>query len=174
MAPESMGVGRREGASGRAGRGSRPGKVIVQTFNPDHYAIEAAARGGAQAFYRQEIAYRREASYPPFSRLVNLVTTAASEEHADYAAGALAGVLRSVISPEDGEVLGPAPAALSRIKGRYRFHLTIKTPSLEGIAGRLEEALDAYDSIRTSYCREEGISKEDISLAVDVDPVTLL
>jgi primosomal protein N' (replication factor Y) len=160
--------------SGRAGRGARPGKVIVQTYNPDHYAVEAAVRGGAKSFYRQEIAYRREASYPPFSRLVNLVTTASREEHAGYAADALERLLRSALKPEDGEVLGPAPAPLSRIKGKYRFHVTIKTPHLEGITGRLEEALDAYDSIRTSYCRAEGIAKEDISLAVDVDPVTLL
>ena len=160
--------------SGRAGRGARPGKVIVQTFCPDHYAIEAAARDGAQAFYRKEIAYRREASYPPFSRLVNLVTTASAEEHARCAAEALEDILRPGIRPEEGELLGPAPAPLSRLKGKYRYHLTIKSPVLDKLSGRLEEALAAYESFRTSYCRKKGIAREDISLAVDVDPVTLL
>jgi primosomal protein N' (replication factor Y) len=160
--------------SGRAGRGARPGKVIVQTFNPDHYAVAAAARDGAKAFYRQEMEYRREASYPPFSRLVNLVTTASAEEHARAAAVALKDILRPGIEPGEGEIMGPAPAPLARLKGKYRYHLAVKSPSLHTLSGRLEEALSAYESFRASYCREEGIAREDISLAVDVDPVTML
>jgi primosomal protein N' (replication factor Y) len=76
--------------------------------------------------------------------------------------------------PGDGEVLGPAPAPLSRLKGKYRYHLTIKAPALEKVAGTLEESLAAYEAFRNSYCRREQIAREDISLAVDVDPVSLL
>ena len=160
--------------SGRAGRGDRPGKVIVQTFNPDHYAIAAAVRGDASAFYRQETAYRREALYPPFCRLVNLVVTAPDEVHARDAAGGLGELLRSALRPGDGEVLGPAPAPLSRLKGRHRYHLLVKTAALEKAAAGIEESLLAYEAFRSSYCRREQIAREDISLAVDVDPVTLL
>jgi primosomal protein N' (replication factor Y) len=160
--------------SGRAGRGSRPGRVIIQTFNPDHYAIEAAVRGDVEAFYRREITFRREASYPPFRDLVNLVITATVEEHARAAASGLGEILRPAIGPGDGEVLGPAPAPLSRLKGKYRYHITVKTIKLEKVTRKLEEALDTYERFRTSYCRAERIAREDISLAVDVDPVTLL
>jgi primosomal protein N' (replication factor Y) len=103
-----------------------------------------------------------------------MVLTSRGEAHAHSAAGALAEILHAVIKPEDGELLGPAPAPLSRIKGRYRYHLTLKAPSLERVARRIEEALIAYDAFRDSYCRQEGISREDISLTVDVDPVSLL
>ncbi len=160
--------------SGRAGRGALPGKVIVQTFNPDHYAVEAAVRGDARAFYRQETAFRREALYPPFCRLVNLVITAPVEEHARAAAAGLGDILRAGLLPGDGEVLGPAPAPLSRLKGKYRYHLTIKAPTLEKVADTLEGSLAAYEAFRNSYCRREQIAREDISLAVDVDPVSLL
>ena len=160
--------------SGRAGRGMRPGKVIVQTFCPDHYAIKAAVRGDARLFYRQELAYRREAFYPPFCRLVNLVLTAAAEEHARAAASGLEDILRSRLQPGDGELLGPAPAPFPRLKGKYRYHLTLKLPDLGRVADRLDGALAAYESLRASYCRRERIPKEELSLAVDVDPVTLL
>jgi primosomal protein N' (replication factor Y) len=160
--------------SGRAGRGTLPGRVIVQTFNPDHYAIEAAVRGDASAFYRQETAYRREALYPPFCRLINLVITAPVEEHARSAARGLGELLRSELRPADGEVLGPAPAPLSRLKGRYRYHLLVKTTAMDKAAAGLEGSLHAYEAFRNSYCRRERIAREDISLAVDVDPVTLL
>jgi primosomal protein N' (replication factor Y) (superfamily II helicase) len=160
--------------SGRAGRGDRPGKVIVQTFNPDHYAIAAAIRADASAFYRQETAYRREALYPPFCRLVNLVITAPDEGHARDAADGLGELLRSGLRPSDGEILGPAPAPLSRLKGRYRYHLVVKTTAPDKAAASLEGALLAYEKYRSSYCRREHISREEISLAVDVDPVTLL
>ncbi|MEW6554023.1 MAG: primosomal protein N' [Actinomycetota bacterium] len=160
--------------SGRAGRGDLPGRVIVQTFNPDHYAVAAAVRGDASAFYRQETAYRREALYPPFCRLVNLVVSAPEEGYARDAAGGLGELLRQSLRPTDAQVLGPAPAPLARLKGRYRYHLVVKTTAPERAAGGLEGSLLAYEKFRASYCRCENISRESISLAVDVDPVTLL
>lgn len=160
--------------SGRAGRGTLPGRVIVQTFNPEHYAIRSAVRGDAEAFYRQETAFRREAFYPPFSRLVNLVISSEREEHARAAAEGLGEIMRPLIRPHEGELLGPAPAPLAKLKGRYRYHLTLKTAFLEKLAGRLREALSSYEAFRRSYCRRERIAREDIALAVDVDPVTLL
>jgi primosomal protein N' (replication factor Y) len=160
--------------SGRAGRGARPGKVIVQTYSPDHYAIASALRGDDSSFYRTELSFRREAGYPPFRSLINIVLTSRGEVHAHNAATALCELLRPAIKPEDGEILGPAPAPLSRIKGRYRYHLTLKTPSLDRVARQVEEGLASYEVFRDSYSRQERIPKEDISLTVDVDPVNLL
>lgn len=160
--------------SGRAGRGARPGKVIVQTYSPDHYAIASALRGDDRSFYRTELSHRRDAGYPPFRRLVNMVLSSEKEAHSRSAAGALAELLQPAVKAGKAELLGPAPAPLSRIKGRYRYHLTLKAPSLEGVAQRVEEALTAYEAFRASYCRREQIPKETISLIVDVDPVTLL
>jgi primosomal protein N' (replication factor Y) len=160
--------------SGRAGRGARPGKVIFQTYSPDHYAIEAAVRGDARAFYRQEIAYRREANYPPFRSLVNLIIASGREEHARAASAGLEEILRPVIERGKGELLGPAPAPFTRLKGKYRYHMVVKTASLQRVADELREALPRYESFRTAYCRRERIPREEISLTVDVDPTTLL
>jgi primosomal protein N' (replication factor Y) (superfamily II helicase) len=160
--------------SGRAGRGIRPGRVIFQTYSPDHYAIEAAVRSDARTFYQREIAFRREANYPPFCHLINLVIAAGGEDHARAAATGMGEILQSKLNPGKGELLGPAPAPFSRLKGKYRYHLIVKAPSLERVAGSLEESLSTYEIFRTSYCRQERLAKEEISLIVDVDPVSLL
>jgi primosomal protein N' (replication factor Y) len=160
--------------SGRAGRGKRPGKVIIQTYYPDHYAVEAAVSGDSLGFYRREISFRREANYPPFCRLINLVLTASQENHARSAAAGLGEILREAIRPEWGELLGPAPAPLSRLKGKYRYHLTVKASSQRGTGDGLAESLSAFESFKVSYCRREGVARDEISLIVDVDPVSLL
>ena len=160
--------------SGRAGRGSIPGRVIIQTYSPDHYAIRAAVDGDQEAFYRRELSFRREAGYPPFSRLVNLVVASGEETLARNAAAALADTLDGRAKRRGAVLLGPAPAPISRLKGRYRFHLTLKAPSLEGWEEELRGALDSFESIRKSLCRREGAGAQEISLAMDVDPVTML
>ncbi|MBC7248587.1 MAG: primosomal protein N' [Actinobacteria bacterium] len=160
--------------SGRAGRGRSPGRVIVQTFSPHHYAVRAAVEGDQEAFYRRELSFRREAWYPPFSRLVNLVVTAAEESLARDAAGVLAQSLGESARRRGAALLGPAPAPLSRLKGRYRFHLTLKAPSLEGWEEELQNVFISFASARKSLCRRLGVAEREVSLAVDVDPVTLL
>jgi primosomal protein N' (replication factor Y) len=158
--------------SGRAGRGDRPGKVIIQTYNPDHYAVQAASRGDYGDFYRREISFRRDAGYPPFRRLVNLVTTSSREDHVEAASEKLGAIVREKLETE--EVLGPAPCPLSRVKGRYRYHLLVKTSSLRETLPRLEEALLEYDKFKSSYLRRTGLRADELSLAVDVDPSSLL
>ncbi len=160
--------------SGRAGRGSRHGRVIVQTFNPDHYAIRAAVAGDEAAFYRREIELRRDADYPPFCSLVNLVITGKNEEDCINISEWMGVLLKEKLPADTGiAVLGPAPAPLSRLKGRYRYHLTLKSPVPQSLDG-LNDCLISYESFRTSYCRKKGMAKEDISLIVDVDPVNML
>jgi primosomal protein N' (replication factor Y) len=119
--------------AGRAGRGQAGGKVIIQTFAPDHYAIRAAARHDYGSFYEQEIAYRKELRNPPFARLARMVfvhtNDAACQREAEkmkkrlldeMAAKGVAGI----------DIIGPAPAFIRRLRGRYRWHLILRGEGL--------------------------------------------
>ena len=118
--------------AGRAGRGPGEGKVIVQTFQPDHYAVQAAAAQDYQAFYAQEIAHRRRRGNPPFSRLVRLLfahtNRAACEEEAQRLAAELRRQQREW-GATDVEVLGAMPAYPPRLRGRYRWHIALRGAS---------------------------------------------
>ncbi len=114
--------------AGRAGRGPRGGRVIVQTRNPDHYALTTAARHDTEAFLRAELAQRVSPAYPPTVALVNLVISGEEELAVADAAGEVAhwctGLVQAQRLPID--VLGPAPCALARIKGRWRWHVALR------------------------------------------------
>jgi primosomal protein N' (replication factor Y) len=111
--------------AGRAGRGQHPGEVIIQTFSPDHYAIQAAVHQDYEAFYQQEILFRKELKYPPFSRFANLICADVNERKAESRAHALAAALERV-PPKEIEIIGPAPAPLSRLKNQFRFHVALR------------------------------------------------
>ena len=142
--------------AGRAGRGPLGGRVIVQTFNPQHYAIVAAAHHDYEAFYRQETTYRRRHGYPPFSDIARLVYSHTSFAYAQREAQRMSRLLRRELdsrgAPET-EILGPTPCYVPRIRGRYRWQILLRTPDPTGYL-------------------------EDIPIpdrwAVDIDPVTLL
>ncbi|MGH9593695.1 MAG: replication restart helicase PriA, partial [Bryobacteraceae bacterium] len=101
-------------AAGRAGRGETPGIVLIQTVNPDHYAILCAAAQDYEKFYRKEIEFRRLMHYPPFGALANVIIRATSDEDALSRSAALGRMLNP--APEGVRVLGPAPAAVARLK----------------------------------------------------------
>ena len=146
--------------SGRAGRGDRPGEVVVQSFSPEHYAIRSAVRQDYLGFYGQEIAYRRELGYPPFSRLVNIVSSDPIDDTARERLERVADILRSK-ALTGLEVVGPAPAPLSRLRGLYRWHLIVR-----GDQGADPRA-----------CLREMIHGREVSgpgLSIDVDPVAML
>ncbi len=113
--------------AGRAGRADRPGRVVVQTFVPDHYALAPVGSHDYESFYRQEIEHREALGYPPFAGLARVVVHAEEEAEARDAAETLARAARKEI-PDGGqiELLGPAPAPLAKLRGRYRFMLLIK------------------------------------------------
>lgn len=147
--------------AGRAGRGDRPGEVIVQTFNPEHYAVTAARDQDFAAFFRQEIDFRRELGYPPFGTLVNVLSTDAdagvAEERARRAAAAIA---RAVRREEWAvEVLGPAPAPLARIKRRFRWQTVVRGPDDASVQAAVRAGVEALPA------------SDRAALAVDVDPV---
>jgi primosomal protein N' (replication factor Y) len=116
--------------SGRAGRSSLPSKVVVQTYTPDHYAIQAARLHDYHGFYEQETAFRRSARYPPFARLVRFVYASEHEWQCKESAENLRAILGKAIAQEGiagAEVIGPAPCFVARIKDRYFWQLIVRS-----------------------------------------------
>ena len=152
-------------ASGRSGRGEKNGEVIVQTYLPQHYSIQAAAQQDYLAFYRQEIEARRELNYPPLSHLVNVVVSADEEGEAAARAQRISEELRRLAPAHAGEgaveVLGPAPAPLAKLRGKHRWHLLVRGKRAE-VHRLVKDALMAI--------AEWGKP----GLVVDVDPVSLM
>ena len=116
--------------AGRAGRGILGGRVIVQTYTPEHYAIRAAARHDYTAFYRQEMAYRRQLGYPPFNRLAKVVAVDESPRRCREAAEAAAAMLRERIAERGDDVglIGPVPCFFVRHRGRTRWQVVVRAP----------------------------------------------
>ncbi|NTV65850.1 MAG: primosomal protein N', partial [Oscillochloris sp.] len=120
--------------AGRAGRRSAGAQVIIQTYTPEHYALQAAQEHDFRAFFTQEIAYRRELSYPPFGRLVRLIYSSASEGACKDEAEQLAARMHKAIASQQREgwgLIGPAPAFFQRQRGRWRWHLILKIPAAQ-------------------------------------------
>jgi primosomal protein N' (replication factor Y) len=119
--------------AGRAGRGSAGGRVIIQTFTPDHYAVRAAARHDYLAFYEEELGYRRELRNPPFGKLARLVfghvNDAACRRETERMKDLLEGEMART-GTAGIEVIGPAPVFLHRLRGKYRRHLILRGEGL--------------------------------------------
>ena len=144
--------------AGRAGRHGARGEVIVQTYNPEHYAVRAALRQDYGAFYAREIELRRELFYPPFSRLVKLLFHDPNRERAWGEANAFVTAFRSAFAAEQGcMAIGPSPALIERERGRYRFVVLIKTAALADV----QEYLRAHDI----HLRDD--------VAIDIDPTAI-
>lgn len=126
--------------AGRAGRGPAGGKVIIQTYSPEHYAIQAAARHDYQGFYSKEMAYRRELHNPPFSRLARLIITHTNEQHCQEDAERMKQVLlaeKDVRGLADLTLIGPAPAFIHRLRGKFRWQLILRTNNPSGILSEI-------------------------------------
>ncbi|MFQ5662929.1 MAG: primosomal protein N' [Terriglobia bacterium] len=149
--------------AGRAGRGVRPGQVLVQTYYPDHYAIRFGAQQNYEGFYEQELRFRRLLHYPPFTALANLVVRARPLDAAVRATRQLQEFFDRNRVPSL-RVLGPAPAPLARLKKEYRFQFLLKSPDRRALQERLRAVV--------AYARRKEIPAG--TLVVDVDPLTLL
>jgi primosomal protein N' len=117
--------------AGRAGRGLLGGQVVLQTYQPDHYIIQAAARHDYEGFYQQEIAYRRELGYPPFRKLARMVFRYNSDLQAQSEAERAANLLRTRLEKlrmSGTEIIGPAPCFFHRVNNVYRWHLLLRGP----------------------------------------------
>ena len=115
-------------AIGRAGRGDRPGRAFLQTYQPDHPAILAAASGDAAAFYDHELALRERFGSPPFGRVVKLTVGLTDRDAAEREAAAMAGRLRALAAERESgvSVAGPAPAYIARRADRWRFNIVLR------------------------------------------------
>jgi primosomal protein N' (replication factor Y) len=146
--------------TGRAGRGEKPGRALVQTWQPDHPVIAALISGDAERFYEEETRVREMAGLPPFGRLASLIVSAAEREAAEAHARAMA----LVAEPPPGvTVLGPAEAPLALIRGRYRFRLLVKT----------EREVDLQAYLRGWMARCPKI-RGNTRVSIDVDPQSFL
>ncbi|HEY7220823.1 MAG TPA: primosomal protein N', partial [Candidatus Binatia bacterium] len=153
--------------AGRAGRGEHPGRMIVQTYAPDHYAIQHLVRHDYKGFFEAESAFRRALNYPPFSRLVNLRIDGPRLAEVEKKARTLASRLRESQTRDaqlrdQVEVLGPAPAPIEKLRNRYRWQLLLRSKrssALLELARQARQFLPASRSLR---------------LHIDVDPYSML
>jgi primosomal protein N' (replication factor Y) len=149
--------------SGRAGRGDLPGNVLVQSYYPEHYAIQCAATHDYRAFVKKEMQYRKWMHYPPYGVLANIIIQSPRLEEAAGWATSL-GKCFAGMTLEHVRVLGPASAPIVRIKRIYRFHLLLKATQRQALARTLRAGL--------AKAEEMGIPRRN--LIVDVDAVNLM
>jgi len=150
--------------AGRAGRADKPGTVLMQTYNPSHPAIVAASHHDYAQFYTYELANRRRNLYPPFTRLINLTIAHEDAAHCQEVADRLAGHLAQLgLEEKRGrrQYVGPAPAPLHKLRGRYRYHLLLKGPDVGDLRSSVLAALDRLE-------------EDAAAVTVDVDPLDMM
>ncbi|MBI3682143.1 MAG: primosomal protein N' [Acidobacteria bacterium] len=148
--------------AGRAGRGDVPGQVIIQTINPDHYAIRFAAAQDYEQFYQKELQFRRMMRYPPFSALANVMVRSRNQQQAIDMSAQIGGFFGPV--EQEVKVLGPAEAPIPRLKSEYRYQLLLKAASRR----KLNELL------RSLHAWAGEKRWPATALVIDVDPLSLL
>lgn len=144
--------------SGRAGRGEIPGKVVIQTRQPDHYAVRAALESHDAHFAERELEFRRGAGYPPFARLIEIVTEDRNRGRALDTIQGIAGRLRNHPASQHLRLMGPKPPPLERLAGRWRFQVLIASPNAALMREVVAAALPRSSATR---------------VLVDVDPCQL-
>lgn len=156
--------------AGRAGRGEIPGRVILQTYNPDHFSILSATEQDFKKFYNQEIGFRQTLNYPPFSRMVQLKISGKDEEKTRQQALGI-GNLCNVLLKNDTqlkrsiEVLGPIEAPLPRIAGRYRWQILLKSRKVKPLHRLMH---------RLWFENKAKISRRGVKVVVDIDPYFMM
>ncbi len=148
--------------AGRSGRGDTPGKVIIQTYQPDHYSIENSSEQNYKNFYSKEISYRKSFMYPPYSKIIRLIKHDINNSSCERDAFSLFKLLKSQQSEwglHDTDILGPTPAFPSRIKGHYRWQILLR-------GNRPESLLDTIEFRELPHSMK--ISKD---WSVDVNPL---
>jgi primosomal protein N' (replication factor Y) len=148
--------------AGRAGRGNVPGIVLIQTINPDHYAVRMAAAQDYLAFYQKELHFRRMMHYPPFSAMANVLVRAEKQEIAMRMSAELGMLLMP--PPEQLKIMGPAEAPVPRLKNEFRYQFLVKAVSRKA----LNELLQRIRAFALEH--KWGAT----ALVIDVDPLTLM
>jgi len=146
--------------AGRAGRGDRPGEVILQTFDPSHPALRCAAEHDFESFFDLESKERRELRYPPYGHLIEIEVRGAKQERVIEAADSIRRALFPIARGLEVELLGPAPKPISRIQSKERWHLLVRCGSRRAIQRFLQNALPVLKTAKVS----------GVQIAIDVDP----
>lgn len=149
-------------AAGRAGRGDMPGRVIVQTLNPDHYAIRFAAGQDYEGFYKKELEFRKWLRYPPFAAFANVLIRAEQQEEALRMSTQLGMVVNP--PPPGVRVMGPAEAPMLRLKKEFRYQILLK-------AAKRSLLREVVAEIRQFALKEKW---KTTALVIDVDPISLM
>jgi len=149
--------------AGRAGRGEFPGRVIVQTLRPEHYAIQLARQHDYQSLYEKEMEIRANPKFPPYLRMVNIRISGGKEGQVQASAMQVATLCRQS-AHKKVEVLGPAPSPIDRIRDRYRWQILLKGENGSMLHQICSEILEQY----------QKLTKGDIRISIDVDPETMM
>jgi primosomal protein N' (replication factor Y) len=149
--------------AGRAGRGPTPGRVVVQTYLPDHYAIRPVVDHDYETFYRTELRERAALGYPPTGELAHAVVSGAEADEAEAGARRLAREIAEPSAAAGVEVLGPAPAPLARLRGRHRFQILLKGRDRDAVHAAAARLLDAAARL-----------PRGLRVTVDVAPVNMM
>jgi primosomal protein N' (replication factor Y) (superfamily II helicase) len=153
--------------AGRSGRGEKKGRVIVQTYNPEHYSIQDASRHDYLSFYEKEIVFRRDVEYPPFVRLVKIGLSSSDYKALELGAARVKKIALKELEKNDTlkgeiEILGPAPSPLEKLKGEFRWQILIKSKSLE--------SQNSYVNILSQALKSSFKQAENFSWHADIDP----
>jgi primosomal protein N' (replication factor Y) len=150
--------------AGRTGRGEKGGRVLVQTFSPDHPAIRAAVRHDYAAFAAQELPLREMLHYPPFAAMIRLVIRGPAEAVAKEFAQRLGQSISAALEAQQAQarLLGPAPAPTPRVKGKYRFQIQIQGPDGDKLRAAVRQA------------ETEVLAPADVEWIADVDPINMM
>ncbi len=149
--------------AGRAGRGEFPGRVIVQTLRPEHYAIQLARQHDYQSLYEKEMEIRTNPKFPPYLRMINIRISGSKEGQVQNSAMQVA-VLCCKSSRNNAEVLGPAPSPIDRIRDRYRWQVLLKGTNSPALHQICNDILEQY----------QKLTKGDIRISIDVDPESMM
>jgi len=147
--------------AGRAGRKTKKGRVLIQTYNPNHEVISCFMEGDYERFYAQELKNRKELSYPPFSNVINVIVSGKDEKKVNKDCQKFFTEAGKIIKIEDS-LLGPAPSPFYRINRYYRWHFIIKTGQINRVIARLTKLVKSF--------RKD----EENKIIVDVDPAWIL
>jgi len=150
--------------AGRAGRGDLPGRVLIQTYHPHHYALRHATAQDYQGFYDEEIRHRRNHGYPPFAVLALLLVRHKNDDRARSISQELRKHLLEANRDHAVRILGPAPAPLARLRGEHRIQLLIKSRSRKQLRAVIDQGISAF----------ETAGNDSRPVTVEIDPVSMM
>ena len=152
--------------AGRTGRGDRGGRVVVQTFSPEHPAIQAASRHDYELFATDELINRKRFNYPPLGSVARIIIRGTVEKNAETVAATLRDRLDSARKSLDATVriLGPAPPPMAKLRGKFRFHILLQSTNSEELGETIRRATDSFTIAE----------KDDVQYVVDIDAIDML